>query len=138
MAVALQHLGAEISADKVCRLPVDSEPSRFLGREQGRAVPFPHADIVRVHRKPDNLESTGAKPFENRGMLGGELHSRPSIAGRIGFGETPSTRRHNDNSRLTQAAEEEMAPDSSCRKTSRSAAANSWSPTWLLRNWTRK
>src|ERR1700730_11533169 len=132
MAVPLQHLDAKVSADQVCRLPEDSESFRSAGREQGRAVSFSHADMVTVHRERHQLEAFRGESLKKRGLSGGQLHARTGQ--QDGSRWDNFSRLPDQHAQQIQAAEEEIEPDSSCRKTSRSAAASSWSPTWLLRN----
>ena len=67
---------AEISGNKVRRLSVELEAIRDDRREKRGTASLAHADVVRVHRKRDNLKITRMKALKNGELLRREVHGQ--------------------------------------------------------------
>ena len=61
---------AEVPTNQISRHTKNAEASTNRRRsQQGRTIPFPRANVVRIHRKRHDLEAGNMQPLQNRHLL---------------------------------------------------------------------
>lgn len=74
LAIPLLDAHTKIFAHHISRCAKNSEAVGSERRQQRRAVPFPHPNIVCIHRKRHNLELLRDKPLQYLRLLTTQIH----------------------------------------------------------------